>query len=793
MAGKIYLVKDGICDYTVVVPDEPSIVEEYAAKEITDYFFKTAKIHIKTVDECDAKDKCIYVGHTKFAEANGIKGESEENWKIAVIGESVVITGGLTNEMRGVSYAAYHFIEDCMGVRWWNEFEKYVPALSEFSLPSDFKAEGTPLFTERKAVSSFANYDFYPLARNRINLIANGENIIGKQFSRSAIETGGVKYVGAPSMMCHTMDRYFPPNEYYDIHPDWYGYNEAEQKHRPDFQMCFSNEGLFDNLVERMLRDMAKDKRIADRYKTNPPTVYVIGIGDHQNHCQCEKCKTSMKASGLSGHILKFTNRVAEAIGKVYPDVVIETSAYWDYIEAPLDDTMPLPNVRIRFADMLVDVAHGLNYPTNERKLRLMEKWSAICKKANVPMATWEYLFNDYPNFPMPVMYYLPENFKAYYEMGVRASFIEVGNGALSDFAVCNQWMMSKVLENPYLDFDKTLNDFLSKYYGESAAPFVREYLDMAHKECEESGMRILLFWTFSNHNYVSPKLLSDGLKLFGKAFEAVKGDSVLEQRLREAQLSIYRTIAIRYDDLQTIMKRTGDIYNLPSAKESAKKVLSCLDEIEEKYVYWFGVTSKHVDAFLIKNINRQRDVFNLIIEDEVKKVGVPAILDGVKEEDIYSIPAYRIIRFSKQRYQDVDIKADKESEYGKVLCYKGVNLDFTDALVDKYAWKLPVVLQQNLQREDAVEITKADLDGGGYKWFKIEGVTGVRRDSDINLYIKRHEDFILQISAITDVFPFDACDIYFSVKASGHSFGGDKDEEDTFSFDRFVIVRKGC
>ena len=789
MADKIYLVRDGICDYTVVVPDEPSIVEEYAAKEITDYFFKTAKIHIKTVDECDAKDKCIYVGHTKFAEANGIKGESEENWKIAVIGESVVITGGLTNEMRGVSYAAYHFIEDCMGVRWWNEFEEYVPALSEFSLPSDFKAEGTPLFTERKAVSSYANYDFYCMARNRNNLIANGDNIIGKQFSRSAIETGGVRYVGYPSM-CHTMDRYFPPEEYFDAHPDWYGFNEAEQRRRPDFQVCFSSEGLFNNLIERMTRIIGTERRTAQRYRTSAPASYVIGIGDHQNHCQCPECKASMATSGLSGHILKFTNRVAEELKKTYPDIIIEATAYWDYIDTPLDDTVPASNVVVRFADMLVDVAHGINYPTNKRKLDLMEKWSKVCKKANVPMAIWEYLFNDYPNFPMPMMYYLPETFRKYYEMGVRGCFVENELSAVSDFWACKEWMLQKSLENPYLDFDTTLNDFLSKYYGEGAAPFVREYLDMAHKECEESGMRILLFWTFSNHNYVSPKLLHDGLKLFEKAFDAVKGDSVLEQRLREAEVSIYRTIAIRYDDLQTIMKRTGDFYNLPSAKESAKKVLSCLDEIEEKYVYWFGITSRHVDAVLLKNINRQRDVFNLIIEDEVKKVGVPAILDGVKEEDIYSIPAYRIIRFSEHRYQNVDIKADKESEYGKVLCYKGANLDFTDALVDKYAWKLPVVLQQNLQRKDAVEITKADLVGGGYKWFKIEGVTGVSRDSDINLYIKRHEDFILQISAITDVFPFDACDIYFSVKASGHSFGGDKDEEDTFSFDRFVIVR---
>ena len=791
MADKLYLIKDGVCDYTLVIPDAPSIVEEYAAKEITDYFFKTAKAHIKTVDECDANGKCIYIGYTKFAEANAIKGDSEENWKIAVIGENVVITGGLTNENRGVSYAAYHFIEDFMGVRWWSEFEEYIPSLTELSLPSDLKAEGTPLFTERKAVSSFANYDFYPLARNRINLIANGDNIIGKQFSRSAIETGGVKYVGTPYMMCHTMDLYFPPNEYFDSNPEWYGYNEAEQRRRPDFQLCYSNEVLLEKLVERMLRDIAKDKRIADRYRTGYPAVYVIGISDHQNHCQCPVCKASIATSGLSGHLLKFANRAAEAIGKVHPDVVIEASAYWDYIEAPLDDTMPLPNVRIRFADMLVDMAHGINYPTNERKLRLMEKWSAVCKKANVPMATWEYLFNDYPNFPMPVMYYLPDNFKTYYEMGVRASFIEVGNGAFGDFATCNQWIMSKLLENPYLDFEATFTDFLTKYYGEGAAPFVREYLDMSHKACEESGMRVLLFWTFCNHNYVSPKLLSDGLKLFKKAYEAAKGNPVFEQRLREAEVSIYRTIAIRYDDLQKIMKRTGEFYELPSAKEAAEKVLSVFDELEEKYVYWFGVTSRHVDAFLLKNINRQRDAFRLILEDEVKKVGVPAILDGVKEEDIYSIPAYRIIRFSQQRYQGVDIAEDKESEYGKVLRYQGAPLDFTDALVDKYAWKLPIVLQQNLERKNAIEITKADLDDGGYKWFKLENVTGVTRTSDTNLYIKRHEDFIIQLSAVTEVFPFDTCDIYVSVKAEGHSFGGNAEDADTFSFDRFVIVRK--
>ena len=791
MNEKIYLIKDGATDYSIVVPNEPSIVEEYAAKEISDYFFKTAKIHMKTAHECDAKGKCIYLGYTDFAEKNGIKGEGEENWKIALIGENLVITGGLKNENRGVSYAAYHFIEDCMGVRWWSEFEEYIPSLTELSLPVDFKSEGTPLFTERKAVSSFANYDFYPLARNRINLIANGDNIISKQFSRSAIETGGVRYVGTPYRMCHTMDNYFPPEEYFDEHPDWYGWNDAEQRRRSDFQVCFSNEGLYNHLVDRMLRDMAKDKRLADRFGTNMPAVYVIGIADHQFHCQCAECKASMEKSGLSGHILKFTNRVAEAIGKVYPEVVIETAAYWDYIDTPLDDTMPLPNVRIRFADILADIAHGINYPTNERKRKLMEKWSAVCKKANVPMATWEYLFSDYPNFPMPVMYYLPENFRTYYEMGVRASFVEVGNGALSDFAVCNQWIMTKLLENPYLDFDSTFNDFLSKYYGEGAAPFIREYLDMAHKECEESGMRILLFWTFSNHNYVSPKLLSRGLELFKKAYKAAEGNEVYEQRLREAEVSIYRTIAIRYDDLQRKMKLTGAFYEFPTAKEAAEKVLLVLDEVEKKYVYWFGVTSTHVDAFFIKNVNRQRDAFRLIAEDTVKEVGVPAILEGVDEKDIYSIPAYRIVRFSRQRYQGVDIIEDKDSEYGKVLCYKGAPLDFSDALVDKSAWKLPIVVQENLEKKDAIELTVADLEGRCYKWFKIEGITGVSRASDTNLYIKRHEDFIIQLSAVTEVFPFENCDIYMSIKADGHSFGGNSDDIDTFSFDRIIIVRK--
>ena len=788
--NRLQIIKDGQCNYSIVVPKDASLVEENAARELSQYFVKTANAHLKQCDEIRAKGPCFYIGHTDFAKINGIEGKSEENWQIAVCGENVVLTGGVSNMQRGISYAVYHFIEDYMGVRWWNEVEEYVPQIKDFSLPADLKTEGTPTFVERKIVSSFANYDFTYLAHNRINLISNGDNVVGRQFARTAIETGGVHYVGLPAM-CHTMDLYYPPNEYFEEHPDWYGWDNAEQRRRGDFQMCFSNEGLFENLLERLLYNIETELRAAKHYNTAPPSCYSITVGDHQRHCQCPACTASIKKSGLSGHHIKFTNKLAREVAKVYPDVFLETLAYWDYFDTPLDDTRPDKNVILRIADMLVDVAHDIYYPTNKHKLETLKKWGKICQNAGGGMWHWDYMFHDFPNFPMPAMYMIPTNLRAYHEMGIDSLFIENEVAALSDFWCCNQWLLCKYAENPYIDFDAALTDFLTKYYGEGAAPYLREYLDLAHEACEASGMRIMLFQSCSNWNYVSPELLNKGIELFGKAFAAAKGNKIYEQRLREAEAPIYKTIAIRRKDLVRSMNLRNVEIELPTVKEAAEKVIAYLNEIKTKYSCTYGITSLHTDLFLIRNVDKELELFNAIINDKETPFKMPECLSGVKEEDIYNIPIYQIIRFYDVVQDLVTRVEDKEAASAKVLKYKASALDFTEEVKDVSKWNIPIILASEGKPDRRLEITKKDLDGGGYRWFKMENVRDVGFGTMSYLCVKRLEDLTVQLSPLTEVFPFESCDIYVSVKAEGHSFGGDEEAEDAFYFDRFIIVRR--
>ena len=786
----LYLIKNGTSVYSLVVPEEASVVENNAAREVSDYFVKATNVRLKTIYEGTEKGPCIYIGHTKFAKKNGICPNDEENWHIVACGENIVLTGGITNSQRGISYAAYHFLEEFLGVRWWNEVEELVPKTTEITVPAQLHMQGTPVFKERKAVSSFANYDFYYLAHSRVNLISNGDNVVGRQCSRSAIETGGVRYVGPPAM-CHTLDFYYPPNEYFEEHPDWFGWDKLEQRHRSDYQVCFSNEGLFHNLLERMLQTIREESQTAKRYGIGMPSYFSITLGDHMRHCQCPACEESVKKSGRSGHNIKFTNRIAREVAKVYPDVFLETSAYWDFFEAPLDDTVPDSNVRIRVADMDVDVAHDIYYPTNKRKLKEMKRWSEISAKNKAELWTWDYLLYLYPNFPMAQMYVLPTNLKTYHELGFNSCFVENELSALSDFWCCKQWILCKLLEDPYLDFDMLLNEFLEKYYGKSAAPYLREYLDMIHEACEKSQMRIMAAQTCVNWNYMTPDLVKKGLKLFEKAFEAVKGNDIFEQRLREAETPLYRTIAIRYDDFQRIMKLHNTQIDLPSVKDAAKKVIANLKEIENKYNYPYGITSIHIDRFFIRAIQNEIEIFSGIMNDEESPFSMPDFLKNVSREDVYNIPAYKIIRFTDTLNHNVTRMKDNTADSNMVLCYKAIELAFSDEIKDVSKWNIPIVLVSEGKEDRRLEITKADLEGGDYKWFKIENVSDIGYGTMSYLYVKAKEDLAIQLSPLTDAFPLESCDIYVSVKAKGHSFGGDKDAEDVFYFDRFVIVRR--
>ncbi len=787
MANTLTICKDGVSRYVIVVPQASSEVEERAAQEVREYLLKATGAELPIKSEGKETGPCLYIGHTEFSKAQGITCDGEENWRIVTCDENIVLIGGLNNMQRGVVYAAYHFLEDCVGVRWWNHVEEYVPSLNEFAIAADYSSEGTPKFHYRKGVSTYANTDFYWYARNRLNAIKGGDNVVDGPFNSSVRKTGGAYYSGNPSA-AHSLPLYFPVNEYFASHPDWWGWDAAEERRKDDRQYCLCNEELYQATLEKLLFYIKSDFRDAENAGIDKPHFFSVSAADDQRHCQCPNCVASVEKSGRSGHFLKFVNRLARDVKDVYPEANLETLIYWDYIEPPLDDTLPEPNVIIRFADLLVDIAHDLLSKTNQRKLGLLKKWVELCKKSGAKMYTWEYLIHNFTSIPQAIMYQLPANYQTVYEMGITGCFVENELGYMPDFWCCTQWMLCKYLENPYVDFDETLNDFLTKYYGK-ASDAIKRYLELLYEVMEKSDLYIVLDNTCGNWNYITPEFVQQGLSLFDEAFAAVRGDAVLEQRLREVEMPLYRCIAVQHEDFLRIMKRKGIEFTLPTVSEACGKVLYALEEIKNKYEYHIGTIAVHHDNLLLERLKMEMEAFCSLQKRESKEFEMPEFLQDVPKDDVYNIPAYEIVNYYDLGY--IYAVSDEAADSQMVSRLTASVVGFSEELADPAEWRLPIVLTQNAEKSRELLISHVDLCDGAYKWFCMENVTEVQPGSNSYLYVYETKGISLRLNPISDIMPFHSCDVYVRLKGEGRSFGGSVGAEDAICLDRFIIVRR--
>ena len=130
---KTTIINDKKTKYSIVIPNDCSEVEKNAATELKEYIKKAFDADIYIKNEIEAYEKAFFVGHTAYASAAGVKGKSRENWIVKMHDDNIILTGGLKNTDRGIVYAVYHFLEDVLGVRWWNRFEDDVPYLNEYN------------------------------------------------------------------------------------------------------------------------------------------------------------------------------------------------------------------------------------------------------------------------------------------------------------------------------------------------------------------------------------------------------------------------------------------------------------------------------------------------------------------------------------------------------------------------------------------------------------------------------------------------------------------------------------
>ncbi len=520
----------------IVMPENPLPSEKTAAQEFKEYLGKTG-----TELLINGQPPCISIGETKLAVKQGLSkaGMKNEEWIVKTIGNTLFINGGGS---RGALYGVYNFLEDRLGVRWWNPFEEYVPENGRMNL-QNLEMKGKPFFVFRNIYRSSYPADGGKFAaRHRIN--QDGENVIRPEF-------GSSEQFGSP-YHTHTIarsDGYLPQEKYLPCHPEYFamihGKRCGDMWHG---QPCFTNPDVYKIFSGKLREYVLNDEKAAAQKGVPPPKIYDISINDNMNFCECQNCRKAIADDNASGVLIQFLNGLADELKAFRPDCCIQTGAYYKTLEPPRH-TRARDNIFVRVTDTISVRTEDILSPRNQTFHDVLTKWS----KSAAHLIVWFYsiTYDDSAGLPYPSEYTYSKNFRFYAENHVSGIFAEHEYPANGDMYDLKVYLEAKLMENPYQDFKALEEDFYQKYYGPAAGQ-VKAYRDRLRKAAIENKASMAAFSpTSAGFKYIDLQTMLDCQKIMDEAEAQAVGSAVLLQRVRRARwgldLSLSYTLNFYY------------------------------------------------------------------------------------------------------------------------------------------------------------------------------------------------------------------------------------------------------
>ncbi len=583
-AATLYV--DGGRCAAIVEGAAPIPSETRAARELKRYLERVTGCTSAVLSEPDAPSggPRIFVGATRRAADLGLAAErlGPEEWILRTDRDDLVLVGG---RPRGTLYAVYHFLEDVVGVRWWNAFEETVPRRPTLAI-GDLRRRGTPAFGYR----DIYGVDRSPQFSARVRL--NGS------FQHLSPELGGGRDFGPPSHV-HNFYRYVPPERYFGPHPEFFseraGFRAAGRS-----QLCLTNGALADVVageVERFVEGAAAEAR---REGVPPPELFDVSPNDWGGACDCARCSAMAVATGArSGTLLAFVNRIADAVRRRHPDVLVDTVAYLQYF-APPHDVRARDNVVVRLAGLQRrDYLHGLRDPRNRAYRDAVRGWARVAPHLWI----WDYLvtFADVPELPRPNLRYLAGDLRFYRRVGVQGMFVQADQPVVADLRDLKIWVLAHLLEDPSRSPEALIREFSDGYYGPAGAS-VRSYLRLLRTAARRFDGPVRFDTEPSGYGYLDASFFREAYRRFDRAERAVHGDAVLSRRVREARLSLDRALLARWPWLDverlggrldrrrilgearvTVERYVDARTRGPQAEAVRDRVLGALDDLAER------------------------------------------------------------------------------------------------------------------------------------------------------------------------------------------------------------------
>ena len=485
-ASAAQLTREGRPAAVIVVPDSGAQARS-AAERIQKMVTAMSGAQLEIVAESSAPPKGllpVYVGHTRFAAAQGIRpGELKpEEIVLRATDDFVVVLGNegpagprQQDVQEGTTFAAVELLER-LGVRWlWPDPSGHVIPRTPNVVLANMEYRHAPKVVDRGMRLQVGMASFFP-------------NVVAK-FDRRPHEyplhdwpvyarLGGSRDIRAGHSFGNWYERFFK------THPDYFarGPNGFTWLHIPDrAKLSVSNPAV----LEQIVADAKAAYQAADNKRN---ITFSIMPNDGQGFCLCPDCEAMDNPKGpkvswlvynektkktesvthvaLSDRYAKFWNQIADRLEREAPGMTLGTCAYSVYRSKPLDVKKLHPSIAVGY------VGGGyMNTRQHDALMKDWNDWSSICSQM-----FWRPNFmKEGEGFPLVWATRMGSDLKYLISTGLVG--VEMPNvhhhwGTQG----LNYYMLARLMWDDTLEPGAVIDDYCRTGFG-AAAPEVRRYI----------------------------------------------------------------------------------------------------------------------------------------------------------------------------------------------------------------------------------------------------------------------------------------------------------------------------
>ena len=519
--------------HKIVIPANPSPVEQYAAETLAKYFGKVFNRTFPIVKSAELPEKGSCCIGPQLA-AKGLKKlpvlADEES--LAQSSDGRLFLTGQKNDSRGTLYAVYELLERELGIRFYTPLAEKVPQRKSFDF-SKVNFRFSPAFPLGRNVlrlmppdgmSEGKYYEF--LSKSRINTVYGLDKVDAKfaSFWRSVPHDGDSMHI------------FIPASKYYKTNPEFFALVNGKRENSrgrggmAQPQVCFSNPQLRKTLLKEAMAYWKENGAPKD-------TFFRITNNDNDRICQCKDCKDAIKKEGAySGLYLQVVNWIAEEMTKEYPDIKILANAYWTTRVAP-KITRPAKNVYLKFCDIEGTFSRKLDNPidpVNKGIYRDIKNWGSLGGKLYATTYTTNFTFflypiNDFDTFPY--------NLRLYHRHGATA-FQDHTSWHIRgvDFEEWRYYLAARLMRDPAFNEHKERREFFDFYYG-PAAKEIENYYQLIRRAAKQHKYQTGCFFLFPS--FYDINFQKEAEKIFDRAQKACKNSKTHAERVAKERVSL--------------------------------------------------------------------------------------------------------------------------------------------------------------------------------------------------------------------------------------------------------------